>query len=406
MTYTLGMAGRTLTALTGLGLCVAAWASPAGAQENFEIQVYGSETVAPGSTMVELHSNVAAEGSRRTENGVLRTQGAFHETLEITQGIASWFETGLYVFTSIQPDTSWEWVGTHIRPRVRAPESWELPVGLSLSAELGYQRRAFSTDAWTLELRPIIDRQWSRWYVAINPTLERAIKGESVDRGFEFLSRRQNQLQRDAHRRDRTRILRLARPGDPLRPAAGPAAPALSGDRPGSGPPVGVQRRDRLRTDSEHRPPHRQDDPRLSLQLGGRRGQITPAGLVERLDGVVESLARERDPEPQVRTVAPPTGTVTFLFHRHREGSTRLWQSHYTTEPASRAARPAEAARPSSSAHVGMARERRGERARRRECVPAPRSAGEVPWVPSTSRSAERSRTRPSIAVSGVSIVT
>jgi len=186
MTYTLGMAGRTLTALTGLGLCVAAWASPAGAQENFEIQVYGSETVAPGSTMVELHSNVAAEGSRRTENGVLRTQGAFHETLEITQGIAPWFETGLYVFTSIQPDTSWEWVGTHIRPRVRAPESWELPVGLSLSAELGYQRRAFSTDAWTLELRPIIDRQWGRWYVAINPTLERAIKGESVDRGFEF----------------------------------------------------------------------------------------------------------------------------------------------------------------------------------------------------------------------------
>jgi len=160
--------------------------APAPAQENFEIQVYGSETVAPGTTMVELHSNVAADGTTRTENGVLRTQGAFHETLEITQGWTSWLETGFYVFTSIQPDTTWEWVGSHIRPRVRAPESWELPVGLSLSAEIGYQRRAFSPDTWTVELRPIIDKQWSRWYVAINPTFVRAIVGENVGRGFEF----------------------------------------------------------------------------------------------------------------------------------------------------------------------------------------------------------------------------
>src|SRR5690349_11159633 len=118
MTYTRRMAGRTLTALTGLGLCVAAWAAPAGAQENFEIQVYGSETVAPGSTMVELHSNVAAEGSRRTENGVLRTQGAFHETLEVNQGFTPWLESGFYVFTSIQPDTTRGLVGSHIRPRL------------------------------------------------------------------------------------------------------------------------------------------------------------------------------------------------------------------------------------------------------------------------------------------------
>jgi Universal stress protein family len=120
--------------------------SLASAQENFEIQVYGSETVAPGTTMVELHSNVAARGTTRAENGVVRSQGAFHETLEITQGWTSWFETGFYVFTSIQPDSGWEWVGDHIRPRIRAPESWQLPVGLSLSTEIGYQRRSFSTD--------------------------------------------------------------------------------------------------------------------------------------------------------------------------------------------------------------------------------------------------------------------
>ena len=118
------MKGKALAVLGGLALLVAlAGVMPAAAQENFEIQVYGSETVAPGATMVELHSNVASEGSARTNDHILRTQGAFHETLEVTQGWTSWFETGFYVFTSIQPDTTWEWVGNHIRPRVRAPES-------------------------------------------------------------------------------------------------------------------------------------------------------------------------------------------------------------------------------------------------------------------------------------------
>jgi hypothetical protein len=53
---------------------------------------------------------------------------------------------------------------------------------------VGYQRREFSTDTWTLEVRPIIDKQFGRWYVSFNPTLERSLKGEGVreGRGFEF----------------------------------------------------------------------------------------------------------------------------------------------------------------------------------------------------------------------------
>jgi hypothetical protein len=31
--------------------------------------------------MVELHSNVAAQGTTRTEDGVVPSQGAFHETI-------------------------------------------------------------------------------------------------------------------------------------------------------------------------------------------------------------------------------------------------------------------------------------------------------------------------------------
>ena len=189
------MSRRDVSVLFETGLAIAVFtfvllvgAVTARAQGNFEIQVYGSETLSPGATMIELHSNTAFDGTTRKDNGVLPTQHAFHETIEITHGWTSWFETGFYIFTSIQPDGELKWVGDHIRPRVRAPEEWRLPVGLSLSLEVGYQQREFSTDTWTLELRPIIDKQLGPWYLSFNPVFDRSLKGEGVQegRGFEF----------------------------------------------------------------------------------------------------------------------------------------------------------------------------------------------------------------------------
>jgi len=80
-----------------------ALASWAHSQDNYEIQVYGADTVAPRSTMVEIHSNLTVDGSKTVQNGMLPTNHAEHETLEITQGINDWAEVGFYVFTSIQP---------------------------------------------------------------------------------------------------------------------------------------------------------------------------------------------------------------------------------------------------------------------------------------------------------------
>jgi hypothetical protein len=179
-------AGLLLAVVSALS---ALWPASASAQGNFEIQVYGSETVAPGSTMVELHSNTALRGMTRFEEGILPTEHAIHETLEITHGWTPWFETGFYLFTSIQtqgPDEGLWWVGSHFRPRVRAPEDWQLPVGLSLSVEVGYQQRRFSADTWTLEIRPIIDKQIGPWYFSFNPALEQSLKGPSRKTGIEF----------------------------------------------------------------------------------------------------------------------------------------------------------------------------------------------------------------------------
>jgi hypothetical protein len=136
--------------------------------------------------MVELHSNFTVTGSTAPSDGTLPTEHQLHETVEITQGWNSWFETGFYIFTSAGPHQGYKWVGDHIRPRVRVPESWGWPVGVSVSTEIGYQRPIFSRDTWTWEIRPIVDKQLGRWYLAFNPSLERSWHGPGVSEGLSF----------------------------------------------------------------------------------------------------------------------------------------------------------------------------------------------------------------------------
>eukprot|EP01037_Dinobryon_pediforme_P008389 gene8389-8476_t len=129
--------------------------------DNYEIQVYGSETVDAGHTMFELHSNFTFDGSKFINGGVLPTDHVFHETIEITHGWTPW-------------------------PRVAAPESWKWPVGVSLSLEYGFQKAAYSADTETLEIRPIVDKKWGKTYIALNPTLDQSFKGANAGRGLIF----------------------------------------------------------------------------------------------------------------------------------------------------------------------------------------------------------------------------
>jgi hypothetical protein len=161
-------------------------AIPIHAQGNYEIQVYGADTVNPLHTMIELHSNFTFEGFKTTVDGVLPDNHALHETIEITQGITTWFETGFYIFMSYRAGEGYQWVGDHIRPRVRVPEAWHWPVNMSLSTEIGYQRRSYSTDTWTWEIRPIVDKQLGGWYMALNPALDRSFHGLEVSKGVTF----------------------------------------------------------------------------------------------------------------------------------------------------------------------------------------------------------------------------
>jgi hypothetical protein len=160
--------------------------APVVAQSNFEIQVYPGTTVPKGVTMLELHSNFTGQGSTAVVNGVLPSNHALHETIELTHGFTDWLEIGFYQFTSLQDGGGFQYVGNHIRPRIAIPERLHWPIGLSLSQEVGYQRKEFGEDTWSWEFRPIIDQTVGRFYWSFNPALGFSLKGPNAGKSPDF----------------------------------------------------------------------------------------------------------------------------------------------------------------------------------------------------------------------------
>ena len=156
------------------------------AQDNYEIQVYSSPSQNKGTTYFELHSNFTFQGTKTIKNGIYPTHNIAHETIDITHGITNNFEIGIYFFNAIGDAGRTNFVGTHIRPRITAPSSWKLPFGLSLSADIGYQKLTYSEDDWSIELSPIIDKNFGKFYISFNPSFDKALRGLNTDEGFSF----------------------------------------------------------------------------------------------------------------------------------------------------------------------------------------------------------------------------
>ena len=153
-------------------------AAPGSGQDLFEIQVYPYETVDPGHTMLEFHTNFIPSGTDDTSGGVYANHHQMHLTLELTHGFTKYFETALYLETApYVPGVGAKFTGWHIRPRFRFPEFTRFPFKVSLSFEYAFNRTAFEPNKQTLEIRPIFERQNGRLYLSINPDLSVATKG-------------------------------------------------------------------------------------------------------------------------------------------------------------------------------------------------------------------------------------
>lgn len=79
-----------------------------------------------------------------------------------------------------------DYVGWRLRPRVSVPGSWGWPVGESMSAEVGFPRKAYEENSVTLELRPIIEKKIGRFQIDVNPVVGRALRGPGTGEGWDF----------------------------------------------------------------------------------------------------------------------------------------------------------------------------------------------------------------------------
>jgi hypothetical protein len=108
------------------------------AQDSFEVQVYESDLVPVDQYELDMHNIFVEHGSTSWDGTVAPSNHQEHLAFEFTRGMTDYFEMGSYLLFAHRPDGASEFAGFRLRPRVKAPDDWKLPVGLSLSAEIGF----------------------------------------------------------------------------------------------------------------------------------------------------------------------------------------------------------------------------------------------------------------------------
>ena len=156
------------------------------AQDPFEIHIYEYEPLSRGEYSLEAHLNFLPQGTAQREGTLLPTEHQTHLTAEPTFGLSETFAVGFMFLNAWEPGYSPQFAGWRVLPHIYAPESWRLPVRLGFVAEFSFQKTRYEQNSRRVELRPIIDREFSRWQIVFNPVFERALHGPGTAHGWNF----------------------------------------------------------------------------------------------------------------------------------------------------------------------------------------------------------------------------
>ena len=106
--------------------------------------------------------------------------------MEPTFGLSENFALGFMFLNAWEPGYSPQFAGWRVLPHVYAPESWRLPFRLGFVSEFSFQKTRYEENSRRVELRPIVDREFSRWQIVFNPVFERALHGPGTAHGWNF----------------------------------------------------------------------------------------------------------------------------------------------------------------------------------------------------------------------------
>ena len=180
------MAPGRLVRIAYLSLTWLCFVSITSAQDPFEIHIYEYEPMTRGEYSLEAHLNLETQGTALRTDTLLPTQRQTHLTLEPTAGVSPNFALGFMFLNAWEPGYSPQFAGWRILPHLYAPASWDLPVRLGFVAEFSFQKTRYEENSRRIELRPIIDREFSHWQIVLNPVFERALHGPGTRRGWNF----------------------------------------------------------------------------------------------------------------------------------------------------------------------------------------------------------------------------
>jgi len=158
--------------------------SRALAQDPFEIHIYEYEPLSCREYSLEAHLNVTGQGTSLNIGSLLPTTHQTHLTLEPTFGVSENFAIGFMFLNAWEPGYTPQFAGWRVLPHFYAPEAWHLPFRLGFVSEFSFQNIRYEENSRRVELRPILDREFSHWQIVFNPVFERALHGPGTRRGW------------------------------------------------------------------------------------------------------------------------------------------------------------------------------------------------------------------------------
>ncbi len=167
------------------------WSRAAAQLDPWEFEVYPYATEPRGNIELESDNAVVANGHSQGENGTaagtFRSQGMWYSGNELTYGLTDRIETTAYLNFAQPSGHGFWWAGDKVRLRGRLLDEEVLPVNLGWYVELEWHKTPqFDGADLELELKPIIEKDFGRLSLILNPVFEKPLYGRGHDQGFEF----------------------------------------------------------------------------------------------------------------------------------------------------------------------------------------------------------------------------
>jgi hypothetical protein len=168
-------------------------AANASAQvDPFEFEVYPYQTEGKGEVELESLNSFVPSGHNHSDDGTsagtFPSQNIYRTALELTYGFTDHVEGAAYLNLAHPNAESFQYAGAKFRVRGSLFEQGEMPVDLGWYLELEWHRTPqFDDNQLELELKPIIEKDFRKFEVMLNPIFEKGVLvGPNKNKGFEF----------------------------------------------------------------------------------------------------------------------------------------------------------------------------------------------------------------------------